>query len=71
MAPDQTRDIGLEEFVSDPKGICVVEWPEVGESYYPKDRLDVRLEHCRNGRTLKFKPRGPRGREILSGLGRS
>ncbi len=68
VAADQTRDIGLEEFVSDPRGICVVEWPKVGEVYYPKDRLVVKLDHVRGGRRLKFAAKGPRSREIIRRL---
>ncbi|MFA6002716.1 MAG: tRNA (adenosine(37)-N6)-threonylcarbamoyltransferase complex ATPase subunit type 1 TsaE [Elusimicrobiota bacterium] len=68
VSADQTHDIGIEEFVSDPQGICVVEWPEAGEAYYPADRLEVRLAHCSKGRKLILKGRGPRSRQIVSGL---
>lgn len=68
VSADETRDIGLEEFVSDPRGICVVEWPEAGEAYYPADRLEVRLAHCRAGRKLTLRGRGPRSREIVTRL---
>ncbi|MDD5656625.1 MAG: tRNA (adenosine(37)-N6)-threonylcarbamoyltransferase complex ATPase subunit type 1 TsaE [Elusimicrobia bacterium] len=68
VSAGQTRDIGIEEFVSDPRGICVVEWPEAGEAYYPKDRLVVRLSHGGAGRRLSFRARGPRSREIVSAL---
>jgi len=69
VAADQTRDIGLEEFVSDERGICVVEWPQAGEAFYPQDRLEVRLEHLRAGRRLRFAGRGPRSRELVRRLG--
>jgi tRNA threonylcarbamoyladenosine biosynthesis protein TsaE len=69
VSADQTRDIGLEEFTSDPRGICVVEWPKAGEAYYPKDRLEVRLAHLRAGRRLRFIGKGPRSREIVRKLG--
>lgn len=69
VSADQTRDIGLEEFTSDPRGICVVEWPQAGEAYYPKDRLEVRLAHREGGRRLSFRGRGPRSREIVRRLG--
>lgn len=68
VGADQTRDIGLEEFVSDPRGICVVEWPKVGEAYYPADRLVVRLSHVRGGRRLEFRAKGRRSREIIRRL---
>ena len=65
VGADQTRDIGLEEFTSDPRGICVVEWPKAGEAYYPKDRLEVKLTHLKAGRRLRFVARGPRSRQII------
>lgn len=71
VSADQTRDIGLEEFTSDPRGICVVEWPKAGEAYYPKDRLEVRLAHLKAGRRLRLVGRGPRSREIIRRLGKN
>ncbi len=71
VSADGTRDIGLEEFTSDPRGICVVEWPRAGEAYYPKDRLEVRLAHLKAGRRLRFIGRGPRSREIIRRLGKN
>ena len=65
---DQTRDIGLEEFVSDPRGICVVEWPKAGEAHYPADRLVIKLSHVQGGRRLEFVAKGPRSREIIRSL---
>jgi tRNA threonylcarbamoyladenosine biosynthesis protein TsaE len=69
VRPGQTRDIGLEEFISDPRGICVVEWPQAGDAYYPKDRLEVRLSHLKHGRRLRFIGKGPRSRRIIRQLG--
>ena len=69
VSPDQTRDIGLEEFTSDPRGICVVEWPKAGAAYYPQDRLEVRLAHLKAGRRLRFIGKGPRSRRIIRQLG--
>ena len=70
VATDETGDIGIDEYVGDPRGICVVEWPEAGARYYPPDRLEVRLAplNGRKGRTLSFKAFGPRSRELLRTL---
>ena len=70
VSADQTGDIGIEEFVSDPRGFCVVEWPKAGEAYYPDDRLEVKLSYARRGRARKivFSAAGPRSREIVEGL---
>ena len=68
IAADETGDIGIEDFIHDPKAACVIEWPEAGASYYPKDRLEVRLAHVDGGRRLAFKALGRRSRELLAGL---
>lgn len=70
VGPGETGDIGIEDYVSDPRAVCVVEWPEAGEAYYPRQRLEVRLAHANGGRTRRivFKARGVRSREILRRL---
>jgi len=67
---DQTGDIGIEDFVRDPRAACVIEWPEAGEIFYPKDRLEVRLAHAAGARRLAFKARGKRSRALLAGIAR-
>jgi tRNA threonylcarbamoyladenosine biosynthesis protein TsaE len=64
----ETGDIGIEDFVHDPRAACVVEWPEAGEVYLPKDRLEVRLAHAGNARTLAFTARGKRAEELLGAI---
>ncbi|MBI3554294.1 MAG: tRNA (adenosine(37)-N6)-threonylcarbamoyltransferase complex ATPase subunit type 1 TsaE [Elusimicrobia bacterium] len=64
----ETGDIGLEDFLHDPKAACVIEWPQAGAAYYPKDRLEVRLSHAADGRRLAFKAMGRRSRELLRRL---
>ncbi len=64
----ETGDIGIEDFIHDPKAACVIEWPEAGAAYYPKDRLEVRLSHVSSGRRLAFKALGRRSRELLGRL---
>lgn len=67
VCADETGDIGLEEYVNDPDGICVIEWPEAGGRFYPSDCLDIRLSHAAGGkaRRIALSARGPRSREIL------
>lgn len=71
VGSDETGDIGIEDCVGDPRGVCVVEWPEAARGYYPPDRLEARLSHGKKAgeRRIAFKALGPRAREILSGLG--
>jgi tRNA threonylcarbamoyladenosine biosynthesis protein TsaE len=69
VSSKETGDIGLEEFVSDPRAVCVIEWPEAGLAYLPPDRLEVRLATRKDeGRTIRIKGRGPRSREIAGAL---
>jgi tRNA threonylcarbamoyladenosine biosynthesis protein TsaE len=70
VAAGETGDIGIEDFLHDPKAACVIEWPEAGEAFYPKDRLEVRLAHVEGGRRLSFRARGKRSRELLERLSR-
>ena len=71
VSSKETGDIGLEEFVSDPRAVCVIEWAEAGLAYMPPDRLELRLSTRRDGgRTIKAKGLGPRGRELVGALGR-
>jgi tRNA threonylcarbamoyladenosine biosynthesis protein TsaE len=69
VAANETGDIGLEEFVGDPRGVCVIEWPQAGLDYMPKDRLELRLSPRRDGgRTIRLKGLGPRSKAILKAL---
>jgi tRNA threonylcarbamoyladenosine biosynthesis protein TsaE len=68
VAADQTGDIGIEDFVHDPRAACVVEWPEAGEIFFPKDRVEVRLTHAGKNRRLAFRAFGARAKVLLAGL---
>ncbi len=72
VAPGETGDIGIEEYLSDPQAVCAVEWPVSGGSYFPRDYFEVRFTHGRvpSRRGLRFLARGPRSREILGSLRR-
>lgn len=63
----ETGDIGLEEFLSDPRAVCVIEWPDAAKAYLPDDRLEVELAHRKEGgRAVTLRALGPRAKEILS-----
>lgn len=70
LAPGVTGDVGIEEYVSDPKAACIIEWPEAGAAYYPKERLEVSFTRGKGeeDRTLSFKAKGARSRELLRKL---
>lgn len=65
---EDTADIGLEDFLGDPAGVCLIEWPEAAKDYLPRERLEARLSHRKEGRRLAFKARGKRARELLRRL---
>lgn len=64
-----TGDIGLEELVRDPGAACVIEWPDTGLAYLPKDRLELRLALAPAGaRALMLKALGKRSKRLLEGF---
>lgn len=69
VAAKETGDIGLEEFLSDPRGVCVIEWPQAAEAYLPEDRLDLTLTPRRDGaRSIRIKGTGRRSKELARAL---
>jgi tRNA threonylcarbamoyladenosine biosynthesis protein TsaE len=63
--PEEIFDLGFEEyFASD--GVCVVEWAEKADLYWPTDHLDIRLKMLSDTkRGLFFVAVGPRYCELL------
>lgn len=69
VSAQETGDIGLEEFLSDPRAVCVIEWPAAGRAYLPADRLELTLSARRDGgRTIRLKGTGTRSKAILKSL---
>lgn len=49
-------NLGLEDYLSDEKGICLIEWPEAVLDLLPKPRMEVRFAHVpRGGRMISVK----------------
>ncbi|NTW13833.1 MAG: tRNA (adenosine(37)-N6)-threonylcarbamoyltransferase complex ATPase subunit type 1 TsaE [Candidatus Moranbacteria bacterium] len=42
--PDDLARLGFEEWITDPEGIVLLEWPERVESILPEDIVEVSLE---------------------------
>ncbi len=63
--PEEIFDLGFEEyFASD--GVCVVEWAEKADLYWPADHLNIRLKMLsETKRGLFFAAIGPRYCELL------
>jgi tRNA threonylcarbamoyladenosine biosynthesis protein TsaE len=57
-------ELGLDDVIGDPRGICVVEWAD-RFAVLPPDHLRIELGHAPGGgRTLEASGQGPRGREL-------
>ncbi len=51
--------IGLDEYLSDPNGVTVIEWPERGRDWMPKEYLLIDLQTVSDSkRNLRMIPRG-------------
>lgn len=48
--PDDTVTLGLDEYITDPNTLTVIEWPEIGAPHLPKPDLHLHLDH-RNATT--------------------
>ncbi|GAC1568635.1 MAG: tRNA (adenosine(37)-N6)-threonylcarbamoyltransferase complex ATPase subunit type 1 TsaE [Ktedonobacteraceae bacterium] len=63
--PEEIIDLGFEEYF-DSDGVCVVEWAERADLYWPTDHLDIRLKMLsETKRGLLFAAIGPRYCELL------
>jgi tRNA threonylcarbamoyl adenosine modification protein YjeE len=60
-------ELGLDDVIGDPRGICVVEWAD-RFAVLPADHLRLELAHDAEGRTVAAIGRGPRGRELAAEL---
>jgi len=71
VAASQSGDIGIEDFLGDGSGVCLIEWPRAAEAYCPKDRLEVAIAVVPRGRRLTFRGRGPRVGAVIKALEKS
>ncbi|HEX8114957.1 MAG TPA: tRNA (adenosine(37)-N6)-threonylcarbamoyltransferase complex ATPase subunit type 1 TsaE, partial [Kofleriaceae bacterium] len=61
-------ELGLDDVIGDPRGICVVEWAD-RFAVLPPDHLRIELAHTPDGgRGLAASGTGPRGRELAAEL---
>ena len=68
IAPGETANLGLEELLADPRGVCLIEWPEAAAGVLPADRLELSFTHRRRGRSLRLRARGPLSRKLLAAV---
>ena len=61
-------ELGLDDMLGDPRGICIVEWAD-RFAVLPPDHLRLELAHePGGGRSLTATGTGPRGRELAAEL---
>jgi tRNA threonylcarbamoyladenosine biosynthesis protein TsaE len=61
-------ELGLDDVIGDPRGICVIEWADRFD-VLPPDHLRIELAHAPGGgRGLAASGTGPRGRELAAAL---
>ena len=61
-------ELGLDDAIGDPRGICVIEWADRFD-VLPPDHLRIELAHDPGGgRSLAASGGGPRGRELAAEL---
>lgn len=63
-------ELGLDDVIGDPRGICVVEWAD-RFAVLPADHLRIELGHAATGRSFSAAGTGPRGRELAAQLVRA
>ena len=58
QSPEEIYEIGLEEALID--GISLVEWPEKADKMFPKNKLEIHIEHGESPdlRNISFIPVG-------------
>jgi tRNA threonylcarbamoyladenosine biosynthesis protein TsaE len=63
--PGEMFDLGFDEYFNG-DGVCVVEWADKADLYWPADHLHVRLKILsETKRGLRFTAAGPHYRELL------
>lgn len=66
LAEKDLPNLGIEEWLADPKGVCLIEWPEIVGGLLPEDRLEIEFAHREDGgRDLAVTIRGPRSSRLL------
>jgi tRNA threonylcarbamoyl adenosine modification protein YjeE len=60
-------ELGLEDILGDPRGICLIEWAD-RFAVMPADHLRLELVHAGDARTLSATGTGPRGEALASVL---
>lgn len=71
VAAEEIPNLGLEDYLSDPDGVCVIEWAEAALTRLPGDRLELLFGYPRAGkepgteRRVEMKAHGPTSSALL------
>ena len=49
LEPRDIANIGLEEYLQDPRGACLIEWPGAGKARWPEDHFELKFSHAGDG----------------------
>lgn len=60
-------ELGLDDVLGDPRGVCLVEWAD-RFAVMPPDHLELALLHAGDARTLTLRGTGQRGEALASAL---
>ncbi len=53
-SPEELEFIGIDEYLTDPNAICLVEWPEKGEGWLKQPNISIKLDYYNDGRKLRL-----------------
>lgn len=60
LDPEELEFLGIRDYFEG-DALCLVEWPERGSGVLPAADLDIAIEPCGPGRSLRLTPHGERG----------
>ncbi len=66
--PEELEYMGIRDYFSDDKTLCLVEWAEKGEMFLPTADIVVRIKLITGGRDVTVSANTPTGKGVLSQL---
>ncbi|WAW14666.1 tRNA (adenosine(37)-N6)-threonylcarbamoyltransferase complex ATPase subunit type 1 TsaE [Peptostreptococcus equinus] len=60
-------DIGFEDYINS-NGVCIIEWSNIIEDILPKERLELYISYCEEGREVEFKAYGLKYEKLVEEL---
>lgn len=66
--PSELQEIGLQEYLSFPSAICIIEWPEKGFPLLPQPDLACYIDFNEQGREFGMDAHSDCGNKLLAGM---